>query len=135
MKRTGIFKALLLLLLAVPTFLLPIPHQPDFNLAVCLGAFLLGGLTMPFVTRYNLFLFDQGYTEPEWNDNPLARNRPMALFQFFAWLLLTQGVAMIVGAAIQYHFTSAFGTVLLSMGFGLLLGVYLIARRRRNSSF
>ncbi len=87
---------------------------------------------MPFVARYNLFIFDQGYTEPEWNDNPFARERPMAFFQLLAWLLLSQGAAMIIGAGIQYKFTSAFGTVLLSMGFGLLLGVYLIARRQRS---
>lgn len=133
MKTTGILKALILLLLAVPTILLPIPSQPDFNLAVCLGAFLLGGLIMPFVARYNLFLFDQAITEPEWNDNPFTKERPMALFQLLAWLLLTQGTAMIVGAGIYYRFTSAYGTVVLSLGFGLLLGVYLTARRRRSS--
>jgi len=131
-NRTGILKALLLVLLAIPNFVMPFPNQPDFNLVICLGAFLLGGLFMLFVARYNLFILDKGYTEPEWNDHPLSRTTPLAFFQFLGMFFLTTGLSIVIGTLIHQKMTSSFGWIAVAFGFGMLLGMYLVAKTKRK---
>ena len=130
---TGIIKTIVLVLLTIPNLFVPWPNQPEFNLVVCLLAFLTGGFFMYFVARYNIFILDRGYTEPEWNDNPFARNKPLAFFQFLSYLILFYGVTLIIGTAIKVKAVSSYGIAAFSFGFGMLLGTYLIAKKKRNT--
>ena len=130
-NRTGIIKAIVLIVLVLPNIFLPWPNQPDFNLVVCLAVFLTGGLFMLLAARYNLFILDQGFTEPEWNDNPFSRTKPLAFFQFFSFLLLFTGIGLIIGTAIKFEQLSSYGITVFSFGFGMLLGMYLVSKTKR----
>jgi uncharacterized protein YneF (UPF0154 family) len=131
-NTTGWLKALLVVLIAVPFAAVPAPNQPSFDLFISLLAFLFGGLFMYFVTRYNLFVLDRQLTEPIWNDHPFSKTTPLAFFQFMGWIILGCGIGLTAGTALKQNVTSSFGIVAIAFGFGMILGMYLVARRRRN---
>lgn len=131
-NRTAWIKTIVIVLLAIPNVFVSLPRQPDFNLALCLGAFLLGGIIMYISTHYNLFILDRELTEPIWNDSPVSRTTPLAFFQFLSWLILASGIALIAGTAIHYKTLSSIGLIAFSFGFGLILGTYLVSRKKRN---
>ena len=133
LNQTGIIKTIVLIVLTVPNIFFPWPNQPEFNLLLCLAAFLAGGLFMLITARFNLFILDQGFTEPEWNDNPFSRTKPLALFQFLSWLFLLTGITLIIGTAIKVDTVSSYGLLSFSFGFGMLIGTYLVAHRLRKA--
>ena len=133
-NHIGIIKTIVLIVLTIPNIFVPWPNQPEFNLVVCLLAFLIGGLVMYFVARYqHIFILDRSYTEPEWNDNPLSRHRPLAFFQFLSYLVLFYGITLIIGTATKVKAVSSYGLIAFSFGFGMLIGMYLIAKSKRST--
>lgn len=131
-NTTAWLKLILIVLIAVPFAIVPAPNQPVFNLFISLLAFLFGGFFMYLITRYNLFVLDRDLTEPIWNDHPFSRTTPLALFQFLGWLILGCGLGLTIGTAITQKITSSFGIVAIAFGFGMILGMYLVARRKRS---
>ena len=86
---------------------------------------ILGSFSIPLLAKFNSMIPGKEIARPDWNDNPLIRNRPLSYYQFAAIFFLTIGLSMLIGTAIKLQTFNQFALVSISFGVGILIGISL----------
>lgn len=125
-KLTGIIKAILLAMFSAALFIAPIgADSPQGIGSAVLMPLIVGSFMLPLALKMSGFIFNLEVVKPYWNDNPFKFKRPLIFFQFMAYFYLCIGLSSMIGTAVKYGFFSVFGLSMISIGFGMLIGIYL----------
>jgi len=131
-NKTGKIKAIILGILFLPNIIKPIGAQPNMSFAMIIVPLVFGIIVIPFITKINAAIFGYVIDRPTWNDNPLTLKRPLNIFHFGAFFLLTTGLSIVIGTLIKYQQLNQFGLAAISFGIGILLGIQLLLKMTKK---
>lgn len=124
-------KTLLIFAVLLTGVLFP-PANMDcsFLLAAIISALSFsGGIILSLVVPYGSLHNNLEISAPKWPDK-LNTKRPLIFYQLLAFLTISYGVGSLTGELIQTHTMNFTGLFSLTMGLGILTGIYLALWRR-----
>lgn len=124
-NKTGKIKAIILAILFFPNLIVASPVHLNLGLLQFIIPLLFGAFALPLIIKLNAIFGVIKIEKPSWNENPINLNHPLVFFQFATWLILTNGISMIIGAALIHHTFHAFGLLAIMFGIGTLIGIRL----------
>jgi hypothetical protein len=131
-STAGKIKTLLIILFCVPNLIGTIPPNGDN-----IGYEILPGLVLGVVSQLFRLLMNKPLNMPSWNDNLFKKGMSLSQWQFLAVMLIAVALCWLLKTAIVYHGLNGQGLIALSLGVGVLTGIYLtvsIARSRMKKS-
>lgn len=133
-NRVGKIKAVILAFLFISNFIFVSPVVTEIGFVQLVIPLLFGSFAVPLIAKVNAAIFgtNSNNKEPNWNENPLKRNQPLAFYQFGAWFMITSGSGMVMGSGIIHRVFHPFGMSALLFGVGILIGVRLTIGARRE---
>lgn len=132
-NRTGITKAIIILLIALGNILTPIKGQGASHLAMILVPYFFGCLGIPLVVIVNIGLSGKKTKKPSWNNNPLKH--PIDFFHFCAILFSTIGLSMLIGTGIRFQSINYLGLPPFFLGIGTIVGIFIILKWKQLRIF
>lgn len=125
-NKTGKIKALLLVIFSIPNLLAPIDANPDRSIifAMILPV-IFASIAIFLFAKFNHNILDQQLIKPNWNDNPISLKNSFSFFQFGAFVFLVIGLSMVIGTWLTFQEVNQFGLTSISIGIGILIGIYL----------
>lgn len=132
-NRTGKIKAICLGLMALPNLILPPGQQAEQGPEMIVMPLIFGIIAIPLIAKFNsVFLYGR-ITKPSWNDNPFTLKHPLSFFHFSAFFFVTVGLSVLFGAGIKFQTVNFIGCTSVSLGLGMLAGIWLTLRWAKST--
>ena len=125
-NKTGIIKAILLLLLSIPNMITPYEYPTKIGILTSLLIPLFFSIiATSFIIKRKLGLRIQEVKPPHWNDNPVKNKSFLSLSHFGGYLFLSIGLAILLGSFIKFQNLNEFGLMSFAFGLGIIIGIKL----------
>ena len=124
-------KTIVLIIAGITNGYMPFKPLDQSDIA---SAFIFPSISAIILPSLMVLIRASTYTnmsKPKWNDNPFT-NR-LAFAQFFAYLFIVAGFAMIIGSLIKIQIFNSVGFIAFSFGIGILLSILLALYISRKS--
>lgn len=132
-RVTGTFKTLLTLTVMLLATIFPIGNTQTIKITLwaSIASFVIG-IIIPNVMEHGGLRNRVTIEVPKWTD-PIKEKRPLTYVQLIGFLLLAAGIGGLIGGLLNGQIINFIGTVLVAIGLGTLLSMYLtLATTKKN---